>query len=79
MFVSRTALATLLLAAPAAYAATSAAFSYDPNADNGPSNWGDLVIDGNACDGEKNSPIDVATRACDRFGSYKFSVCCLKL
>jgi carbonic anhydrase len=74
MVLSRLALVSFLLAAPGAYAATGAAFSYDPDVENGPSQWGALEIDGNACDGEKNSPIAVATGTCDRYEDYKMDV-----
>jgi carbonic anhydrase len=75
MFVSHAAVLSFLMAAPMAVnAATSASFSYDPNLENGPANWGKLAIEGNACDGESNSPIAVTTGPCDRWGNYKFSV-----
>jgi carbonic anhydrase len=75
MFVSRSAVLSFLLAAPMAVnAATSASFSYEPNADNGPANWGTLAIDGNACDGDSNSPIAVETGPCDRYEDYKMKV-----
>ena len=49
-------------------------FSYNPAADNGPANWGAVPVDGNACNGQKNSPIAVTTGKCDRFEDYTFSV-----
>ena len=49
-------------------------FSYDPNSENGPQNWGKLDIPGNVCDGEWNSPVAVATRKCNRWENYEFSV-----
>jgi hypothetical protein len=76
MFVSPATLLSFLMAAPmAVHAATGASFSYDPTAEYGPANWGKLAIDGNACDGESNSPIAVTTGPCDRWGNYKFQVC----
>lgn len=82
MFISRSALLSFLVmaAAPSAviqqvvHAATSAAFSYDPNSDVGPDNWGLLPIDGNECDGENNSPIAVTTSDCTRYANYQFDV-----
>jgi carbonic anhydrase len=74
MVLSRSALVSFLLAAPGAYAATGAAFSYDPDSVVGPSSWGDLEIDGNACNGESNSPIAVTTGSCDRYEDYEMDV-----
>jgi carbonic anhydrase len=78
MFISRSALFSFLVtAAPTStlvHAATSAAFSYDPTSDVGPDNWGLLPLDGNQCDGEKNSPIAVTTSGCTRYANYQFDV-----
>ena len=52
----------------------SAAFSYDPLAENGPQNWAKLPLEGNVCNGNKNSPVAVETRSCDKFANYTFSV-----
>jgi carbonic anhydrase len=75
MFVSPATLLSFLVAAPmAVHAATGAAFSYEPNAEYGPANWGKLPIEGNACDGESNSPVAVQTGPCDRYEDYKMKV-----
>jgi hypothetical protein len=80
MLFSRAALAAILLFTVTAptftfvNADTGAAFSYDPEAANGPANWGKLEIDGNQCGEKSNSPIAVYTRACDRWGNYEFQV-----
>jgi hypothetical protein len=78
MFISRlTLLSFLVTSAPTAtlvHADTSVAFSYDPLSDVGPANWGLLPLDGNQCDGEKNSPIAVATSACTLYANYHFDV-----
>jgi carbonic anhydrase len=85
MLFSQAALATCLLFSVTAptvtlvHAATGAAFSYDPEAENGPANWSKLEIDGNQCGGSSNSPIAVYTRACDRWGNYEFQVCFILL
>jgi carbonic anhydrase len=57
-----------------ALGATSAAFSYDPNSEYGPEHWGDLLIDGNQCNGSSNSPVAIESGGCDRYEDYKFSV-----
>lgn len=49
-------------------------FSYDPHAENGPSNWGKLPIDDNQCDGTSNSPIAIQTYECDRYEDYILNV-----
>jgi carbonic anhydrase len=75
MFFSHLALISLLMAAPmGALAESSAAFSYDPTDEYGPANWYKLDIDGNACAGNKNSPIAVETSSCDRYENYRFVV-----
>jgi carbonic anhydrase len=69
MVLSRSVLVSFFLATH------GAAFSYDPaDMEFGPSSWGDLAIDGNACNGESNSPIAVATGPCDRYEDYKMDV-----
>jgi carbonic anhydrase len=60
--------------APVVHASTAAQFSYDPDSVYGPQNWGNVAVDGNACDGMKNSPIAVETTSCDRFEDYVFAV-----
>lgn len=62
-----------------ALAESSAAFSYDPTDEYGPANWYKLDIDGNACAGNKNSPIAVETTSCDRYENYRFVVSALNL
>jgi hypothetical protein len=74
MYFSRFALASAL-ALPLVYGATGS-FSYDPEHEYGPDNWYNLAIDGNVCDGRKNSPIAVETHGCDRFEDYRFVVSC---
>ncbi len=75
MYISQLALASILASFPlSASGITSAAFSYDPDADNGPDHWKDLEIDGNQCGGESNSPIAVETHGCDRYEEYTMSV-----
>lgn len=54
--------------------ADSGTFSYDPAAGNGPDNWKDLELEGNACGGDSNSPVDLESSACDIFADYKFNV-----
>jgi carbonic anhydrase len=73
---SRAALLSSLAAAPmGAFAASEgAAFSYDPNVETGPAYWGDLKIEGNVCNGKKNSPIAVKSMSCTQFEDYKFTV-----
>jgi carbonic anhydrase len=81
MFVSRVEIVSFLAAASLmghANAAGGAVFSYDPTADLGPSNWGDVDVDDNKCEGEKNSPIAVEKSACTRFEDYSFSVSTVK-
>jgi carbonic anhydrase len=81
MFVSRVEIVSFLAAASLmghANAAGGAVFSYDPTADLGPSNWGDVDVDDNQCEGEKNSPIAVEKSACTRFEDYSFSVSTVK-
>jgi carbonic anhydrase len=75
MYISQLALASILASFPlSASGITSAAFSYDPDADNGPDHWKDLDIGGNQCDGSSNSPIAVETHGCDRYENYKMVV-----
>jgi carbonic anhydrase len=75
MIFARLTFAYLCIAAvPVVHASSEASFSYDPNSDVGPQNWGLLPIEENACDGTKNSPIAVETTSCDRFEDYVFSV-----
>jgi carbonic anhydrase len=49
-------------------------FNYDPTSPLGPSHWGDLHIDGNQCNGRKNSPINVEDPGCTIFADYKLTV-----
>lgn len=53
-------------------------FSYDPDAVNGPSNWYTLDLGGdtdNACNGTKQSGIDIPTGSCtETDANYKFEV-----
>jgi carbonic anhydrase len=74
MYFSRFALASAI-ALPLVSGATGF-FSYDPEHEYGPDNWYNLAIDGNVCDGKKNSPIAVETHGCDRFEDYSFVVSC---
>ena len=79
MFTTRAALSTFFAALAMASnmdgaMAADGEFSYNPAADNGPANWGAVPVDGNACNGQKNSPIAVTTGKCDRFEDYTFSV-----
>lgn len=41
-------------------------YSYDPNAEFGPQNWGNVVIEGaeNQCNGNSNSPISLPSMEC---------------
>ena len=50
-------------------------FCYDENTECGPSNWGTLQIDGNQCDGTKNSPIAIEDTGCTMYLDYDFQVC----
>jgi len=52
--------------------ADEGSFSYDPSSSTGPASWGDLALEGNQCNGQKNSPIAVQSRPCDRFEDYVF-------
>jgi carbonic anhydrase len=72
MTFSRAALASLLAACT--LASTEASFSYDMTSATGPTFWGDLAIAGNACSGDKNSPIDVVTSSCTDFADYQMTV-----
>jgi carbonic anhydrase len=48
-------------------------FSYNPNSEVGPDNWGSLAIADNQCGGDSNSPIDLYSRPCDVFADYEFT------
>jgi carbonic anhydrase len=75
MFSSATLLSFLAAAPMGAFAASKgAAFSYDPNVETGPAFWKDLPIEGNVCNGKKNSPIAVESMSCTQFEDYKFTV-----
>ena len=80
MFTSRVEIVSFLAAASLMDASASSAstFSYDPTSEFGPSKWGALEIDGNACNGESNSPIAVETSRCTRFENYSLSVSTVK-
>jgi carbonic anhydrase len=72
----------LTTAAKFALASSNAAhgenlFSYDPAAVNGPSKWSslDLGETANACNGSKQSGIDIPTSSCNETNAdYKFEV-----
>jgi carbonic anhydrase len=72
MFASRVEIVSFLVAA--SLTGAGADFSYDPNAEFGPSSWGNLAMNGNVCNGTSNSPIDVKTSCCTRFQNYIFNV-----
>jgi carbonic anhydrase len=58
----------------ATVAADGETFSYVGDAANGPSNWAELNVTDNACDGKSQSGIDIPSSSCGVFDSYKFTV-----
>jgi carbonic anhydrase len=63
-----------LLAAPAVVRGSEAKFNYNPDSPYGPAFWGDLKIDNNQCNGDKNSPIAIETSCCDVKANYTLKV-----
>jgi carbonic anhydrase len=67
---------SLLLLLPITAFAAEVEFSYDLEANDGPSNWATLDIEDNDCGGMSQSGINVPTGDCDELNAdYKLEVC----
>jgi carbonic anhydrase len=76
MHFSRSPLTALvaLAALPLFASAAEGVFSYDAASPDGPSNWGDIVMINNQCNGRKNSPIAVEDPGCTMYADYNLTV-----